>query len=260
MEDVTYSTDDAIATLTLDRPEARNAYSSEMAGGVVDALDAAEADSDVSALVITGKGDAFSAGGDLKAMKERSGMFAGDATELRRNYMEGLQRVPRRFNTFEKPVIAAINGPAIGAGLDLALMCDIRIAAEDAKFGSTFAKVGLIPGDGGAYLLTRIVGFPKAVELILTARVIDADEALDIDLVNRLVPRDEVLDEATSMARRIASLPDKAVQAAKATLYQSVDNDLETSLQLTAAMQGCVQSTEDHDRAVDELLESLRSD
>jgi enoyl-CoA hydratase/carnithine racemase len=260
MEDVTYSTDESIATLTLDRPEARNAYTTAMAEGVVEALDAADADPDVSALIVTGRGDAFSAGGDLKAMKERSGMFAGDATELRKNYMKGLQRVPRRFNTFEKPVIAAINGPAIGAGLDLSLMCDIRIASQDAKFGSTFAKVGLIPGDGGAYLLARVVGFPKAVELILTARIIDADEAREMDLVNRVVPEDEVLDEARGMAERIASLPDKAVQAAKATLYQSVDNDLETSLQLTAAMQGCVQSTEDHDRAVEELLESLGSD
>mgnify|MGYP006297841523 CR=1 FL=1 len=258
MSDVLYEVDDAIATITLNRPDARNAYSSQMADGVVDALDRAEEDAAVHVVLVTGAGDAFCAGGDLKAMRDKSGMFAGDPVELRDNYRKGLQRVPRRFDQFEKPVVAAVNGPAIGAGLDLALMCDIRVASDRAKFGSTFARVGLIPGDGGAYLLQRVVGFAKAVELILTAKVIDADEALDIELVNRVVDHDQVQQQARQTAEQIASLPPKAVKMAKAALYRCVDQDIETSLQLTAALQACVQRTDEHEEAVEAVIESLK--
>lgn len=259
MSDVLYDKDaDAgIATLTLNRPEARNAYSDAMAAELVEALDRADDDSEVRAVILTGAGDVFSAGGDLKAMRERSGMFSGDPVELRQNYLDGLQRIPRRLEAFEKPVIAAINGAAIGAGLDLSLMCDIRIASSEAKFGSTFARVGLIPGDGGAYLLPRVVGFAKAVELILTARIIDADEAEDIELITRQVDPEAVMDAARETAEQIASLPAKAVQTAKAALYRSVDRDIETALQITAALQSCVQQTDEHVEAVEAMLESL---
>lgn len=260
MSDVLYETDSPLATITLNRPEARNAYSDEMADELVDSLDAAERDDEVRAVVLTGAGDAFAAGGDLKAMQEKSGMFSGDPVELRDNYLQGLHRIPKRFESFEKPVVAAVNGPAIGAGLDLSLMCDLRIAGDRAKFGSTFAKVGVIPGDGGAYLLTRVVGFPKAVELILTAKIIDADEALEIDLVNEVVDHDSVLEEARATAERIASLPPKAVKLAKAALYRCVDQDLETSLQLTAALQSCVQHTDEHLEAVEAMLDQLSED
>ncbi len=257
MADILYDVDDAIATITLNRPDARNAYSSQMAEELVEALDRAELDEQVRAVIVTGAGPAFCAGGDLKAMRDKSGMFAGDPVELRDNYLRGLQSIPRRFERFEKPVIAAINGHAIGAGLDLSLMCDIRIGSDKAKFGSTFAKVGLIPGDGGAYLLTRVVGFATAVELILTARIIDADEALDVGLVSEVVPRDDVLDRARETAAEIAQLPPKAVKIAKAALYRCVDRDIETSLQLTAALQSCVQRTDEHDQAVSEMLDQI---
>ncbi|MFB6373022.1 MAG: enoyl-CoA hydratase-related protein, partial [Bradymonadaceae bacterium] len=257
---ILYDVDAPIATITLNRPEARNAWSSGMAEGVVDALDDADADDRVRCVIVTGAGEAFCAGGDLKAMRDRSGMFEGDPVELRDNYLKGLQAVPRRFEAFEKPVVAAINGPAVGAGLDLTLMCDLRIASETAKFGSTFAKVGVIPGDGGAYLLRRIVGFAKAVELILTAKIIDAEEALDIDLITRLVPDDRVMEEARRTAEQIASLPPKAVKMAKAALYRCADQDIETSLQLTAALQSCVQHTDEHRRAIEDVIASLQKD
>lgn len=258
MSDLLYDVDTPLATITLNRPDTRNAWSSEMAEGVVDALDAAARDDDVRCVLLTGAGDAFCAGGDLEAMRDRSGMFDGDPVELRDNYIDGLQAVTRRFDAFEKPVVAAINGPAVGAGLGLACMCDLRIASEQAEFGSTFARVGVIPGEGGAYLLRRIVGFPKAVELILTAKVIDAREALDIDLVTRLVDDDAVMKEARSTAEQIASLPPKAVKMAKAALYRCVDEDLETSLQLTAALQACVQHTDEHREAVEDVIASLK--
>lgn len=257
MPDVLYDVEDAIATITLNRPDARNAYSSEMANELIEALDSAEIDRAVRAVIVTGAGPAFCAGGDLKAMRDESGMFAGDPVELRDNYLRGMQRIPRRFESFEKPVIAAINGHAIGAGLDLSLMCDIRIASRAAKFGSTFARVGLIPGDGGAYLLTRVVGFARAVELILTAKVIDAERALAIELVHEVVEPDQVLERARETAAQIAELPPKAVKTAKAALYRCADRDIETSLQITAALQSCVQRTDEHKEAVEAMLEKI---
>ncbi len=260
MSHLLYDVEETIATITLNRPEASNAYSSKMVRELVNALDEAEGDDEVRVVIVTGAGRSFCAGGDLKAMRDRTGMFSGDPVELRDKYLRGIQTIPRRFDSFEKPTIAAINGAAIGAGLGLAATCDLRISAEGAKFGSTFARVGLIPGDGGAYLLTRVVGFSRALELILTAEIIDARRALDIDLVHRVVPDEEVMDEARKVARQIASLPPKAVRTAKAALYRSVDRDLETSLHITAALQGLIQRTEEHDQAVRDLLENLRSD
>lgn len=257
MNDIIYEVDDHVATITLDRPEARNAYSESMAEGLVASLDKAERDDEIRTVIVTGAGEAFCAGGDLKAMRDKTGMFSGDPVELRDNYLRGLQRVPRRFESFEKPVVAAINGPAVGAGLDLALMCDLRVASQEARFGVPAAKVGVIPGDGGAYLLTRVVGFPKAVELLLTARILEADEALEIDLIHRAVEPGETLEEARALADRIAALPPKAVRIAKAALYRCADQDHETSLQLTAALQSCVQHTDEHRRSVLEVLESL---
>lgn len=257
MSHVLYETKGPVATITLNRPEARNAYSDEMVVELIEGLDRAERDEEIRVVVLTGAGSAFCAGGDLKAMRDRTGMFAGDPVELRARYLQGLQRVTRRFNSFEKPVIAAVNGAAIGAGLGLALCCDLRIASERARFGSTFAKVGLIPGDGGAYLLMRVVGFSRALELVMTARVLDAAEALAIDLVHRVVAPDRVLEEAYAMAEQIASLPPKAIQMSKAALYRCVDRDLETSLQLTAALQGLIQCTDEHQEAVESLLASI---
>ncbi len=257
MADVLYDRDGTIATITLNRPDARNAYSATMVEEIVGALDRAEADEEVRVVIFTGAGSAFCAGGDLKAMRDRSGMFGGDPIELREKYLRGIQTIPRRFDSFEKPTIAAINGAAVGAGLGLALACDLRISSDRAKFGSTFARVGVIPGDGGAYFLTRVVGFARALELILTARIIDADEALDIDLVHQVVADDEVMDTAGELAAEIAALPPKAVRTAKAALYRSVDRDLETALQITAALQGLIQRTDEHQEAVEALLDSL---
>lgn len=259
MPDVLYEVRDAVATITLNRPDARNAYSEAMVSELLEALDDADSNEAVRAVVVTGAGSVFSAGGDLKAMRDRTGMFAGDPAELRNQYRKGLQQITRRFDAFEKPVVVAVNGAAIGAGLDLALMADLRIASNDATFGSTFAKVGLIPGDGGAYLLTRVVGFARALDLVLTARIIGAPEALSMGLVTELAPKEEVVARAVERAEQIASLPPKAVQAAKACLYRSVDQDLETALQLTAALQATVQHTDDHVEAVERLINELSS-
>lgn len=235
-----------LATITLDRPEARNAYSDEMCEQLVAALERAEHSDAVRCVILTGAGEAFHAGGDIKAMRARSGMFAGDPAELRARYIRGIQAVPRRIAEFSKPLIAAINGAAIGAGLDLACMCDIRIARAGAKLGSTFVKVGLVPGDGGAYFLTRTVGFPRALELMLTGRVITAEEGLSIGLVHEVVAADQLMHVACERAEAIARNPPTAVQLTKRAAYRSYNADQATALELAATFQGIVQNLEDH--------------
>ncbi|MBC8068975.1 MAG: enoyl-CoA hydratase/isomerase family protein [Deltaproteobacteria bacterium] len=252
--DLRYQTEGVLATITLDRPEARNAYSSEMVDSLVAALDAAERDDAIRAIVLTGAGKAFHAGGDLKQMQAASGMFAGDPVALRRQYIEGIQRVPRRLAQLDKPIVAAINGAAIGAGLDLACMCDLRVVARGAQLGSTFVKVGLVPGDGGAYFLARTIGFSRALELVLTGRLVDADEAAAIGLVHRVVEPDQLAHAARELALAVAANAPLAVRLTKRAAYRSWDLDLDTALELAATYQGVVQNTADHREAVAAIL------
>ncbi|MFO1031384.1 MAG: enoyl-CoA hydratase-related protein [Planctomycetota bacterium] len=244
------STDGPVATLTLDRPDARNAYSDAMCEQLVQGLLDCERDPAVRCTILTGAGAAFHAGGDLKAMRERSGMFAGDPAELRQRYQRGIQAVPRTIALCQKPLLAAINGPAIGAGLDLACMCDLRLAARTAQLGSTFVRVGLVPGDGGAFFLARVVGFPRALELMLTGRVVDADEALRLGLVHEVTAPDQLLPRAHELARQIAAHPPMAVQLTKRAAYASWHLDQATALELAATYQGIVQNLPDHARAI----------
>lgn len=263
MPDASYTLDESdprIAWIRLQRPEARNAYSDQMLDDLVAAFDAAEADDGVRCVILTGEGPAFSAGGDLKAMQQHAGMFAGDAVRLRGRYQAGIHRIPRRIARFDKPIVAAVNGPAIGAGLDLACMCDIRIAARSARFGSTFVKVGLIPGDGGAYFLTRTVGFPLALELVMSGRVIDADEALRINLVHAVVVDGELIAAARKRAERLARNAPLAVRLAKRLCYRAYESSLDLSLEMAATAQGIVQNTRDHDEGVAAILEKRRPD
>ena len=247
--------DGYLLKITLDREDARNAYSLEMIESLVQALNHAEADDDIRCVIITGAGSTFSAGGDLKLMQDHGDMFEGDPVRLRNQYLRGIQRIPRRFARFEKPVIAAINGPAIGAGLDLACMCDIRIAANGARFGSTFVKLGLIPGDGGAYLLSRIVGFPRALDMVMTGRVLDTIEAERIGLVGEVTEAEDLWRLVYKRAHKIASNAPLAVRLAKSATYQSWDLNLEAALNLAATYQGIVQNTADHDEGVAAMLE-----
>jgi len=237
---------DQAATITLNRPEARNAYSEEMCRQLCAALDQCEDDPGVRAVVLTGAGAAFHAGGDVKAMRARSGMFAGDPAELRRRYLDGIQAVPRRIATFRKPLICAINGPAIGAGLDLACMCDLRVAARSAKLGSTFVRVGLVPGDGGAFFLARTVGFPRALELMLRGRVLDAEESLRIGLVHEVVEDLDLQARARALAEELSALPSEAVQLTKRAAYESWNSEVHRALELAATYQGIAQNHPDH--------------
>lgn len=249
-QDLTYDPQPPVAVIALNRPAARNAYSDEMIASLEQAFDVAAADPDVRVVILTGAGSTFSAGGDLKAMQAKAGMFAGEPLELRRRYIEGIQRVPRRLARFDKPVIAALNGPAIGAGLDLACMCDFRIAARSAKLGSTFVKLGLVPGDGGSLFLARVLGPARALELILTGRVLSADEALAMGLVGQVVDDALLLSEAGKLAQELAANSPQAVRLAKSLFYQSLPFDLEAALNLAASYQAMVQNADDHREAL----------
>lgn len=260
LTDLTYRTDGPLAYITLDREEARNAYSYEMIDSFVRALNTAELDHDVRCVIITGSGTSFSAGGDLKQMRDKEGMFQGGPVELRSRYLAGIHRIPRRLARFEKPVIAAINGPAIGAGLDLACMCDIRIAANGARFGSTFVKLGLIPGDGGAYFLARIVGFPRALEMMMTGRVIDTIEAERIGLVTKVVEPEELWEAVHKTANKIAKNAPLAVRLAKSATYLSWDLSMNGALNLAATYQGIVQNSADHGEGVEAMIEGRKPD
>ncbi len=253
--DLQYEKTGHVAQITLDRELARNAYSLEMIASLEAAFDEAERDPDVRCVVLTGAGITFSAGGDVKAMLDKTGMFEGAPFALRQRYFTGIHRVPRRIARFDKPIVAALNGSAIGAGLDLACMCDIRIASRSAKFGSTFVKLGLVPGDGGAYVLAQVIGFPRALELMLTGRVIDSEEAERIGLVHQVTDPHAVLESAHQKARQIAENAPIAVRLTKAMAYQAQHMSLEQALQTAATCQGIAQNSRDHLEGVEALIE-----
>lgn len=257
---VLYQVADGIATLTLNDPERRNALGDEMITAVVAALERFRADETAKVLVITGAGKAFCSGGDLKMMERwrdggEGGKPAFDPIAQRDRYRFGIQQIPLTFARIEKPVIAAVNGPAVGAGCDLALMADIRIASDRAKFGEIFSRLGLAPGDGGAYFLPRIVGVEKACELIFTGEIIDAAEAGRIRMVSRVVPDADLMTAARALAVKIASGPLQAHRMAKFAIYRGLHQTLEESLQTMALMQSMLHGTKDHEEGVRAFLE-----
>ena len=172
-------------------------------------------DRDVRCAILTGAGSAFSAGGNLKAMRERSGGFSGGGVHIRERYRNGIHRIIRALWGIEVPLLAAVNGPAIGLGNDVACLADIRIAADNAIFGATFLRVGLVPGDGGAWILPRVIGQSRAAELFFTADTIDAQTALAWGLVSKLVPADKLMDEARALAARICRQPPDVLRMTK---------------------------------------------
>jgi enoyl-CoA hydratase/carnithine racemase len=249
--------DGPILTITLNQPERRNPISDlDMIDALLAAIAAADADIAVRAVILTGAGSAFSSGGDVKKMAiGGGGVRSSNPAETRRNYRYGIQRLPLAFQALDVPVIAAVNGAAVGAGCDLACMCDIRVAGESARFAESFVRLGIIPGDGGAWILPRIVGFPKATELVLTGEMIDAAEALKIGLVTHVVPDDQLVMRAKEIANKIAANPPHAVRMAKRLLRQGQDTSLSNILEMSAAMQAVVHTTADHDEAITAFVE-----
>ncbi|WP_439546120.1 crotonase/enoyl-CoA hydratase family protein [Sandarakinorhabdus sp.] len=253
---VLYEADGAIVTITLNQPELRNPVSDDdMVDAILAALARLENDPQARVAILTGAGKGFSSGGNLKKMASGEGLVSASPIATRRNYLTGIQRLPRAFAALEVPIIAAVNGPAIGAGCDLTCMCDIRIAAESAKFAESFVKLGIVPGDGGAWLLPFVVGHAKAAELALTGDMIDAAEALRIGLVSRVVPDAELLDAARAIGSRIAANPTQAVRMTKRLLWEARTASLDTVLNLSAAMQALAHTTDDNREAMAAFLE-----
>jgi len=253
---ILYEQDGAIVIITLNRPETRNPISEAgMVDGLVSAIERINADRSVRCAILTGAGSAFSSGGDLRKMHENMTERAGNPISTVYYYAEGIQRIPLAFAKLEAPIIAAVNGPAIGAGCDLTCMCDIRIAGESARFAESFVKVGIIPGDGGAWLLPRVVGFSKACEMTFTGDTLNAQEALACGLVSKVVPDAELLAAAGAIAARIAANPPKAVRMTKRLMVQGRDMSLPALLEMSAAMQALAHTTADHREAVTAFLE-----
>lgn len=244
MDELRWSIDDGVGTITLNRPESRNAFTFEMVHEWARLLRDAKRDDAVRVIVLTGAGEkAFCSGVDLSSISNAN----PDLTPLQRKSQlhDEIHQVAHALADLDKPVIASINGVAVGAGLDMALMCDMRIMSTSARVSEGYVKVGLTPGDGGAYYLPRIVGMAKALELLLTGDFIDADEAYRIGLVNRLAAPEDLFDETMRLARTIAGHPPVTVRLIKRATYQSADTDLRTALDLISSHFAVVAATED---------------
>jgi enoyl-CoA hydratase/carnithine racemase len=258
-EYVTYEQDGHVVTLTLNAPDKRNAISTFAdCDAVVAAVHRVNRDRSVRAVILTGAGTAFCAGGDLKAMRDRRGIIEGSHADLRENYRRGVQAMANALYDCDAPTIAAVNGPAIGLGLDVACMCDMRIASEKASFAESFVKVGIVPGDGGAWLLPRVVGMSVACEMSFTGDVLTPQEAKEVRLVSRVVPHEELMDAARALAGRIAANPPEMVRMTKRLLREGQHTRLSTLLEMSAAFQALAHSTEDHKEAVGAMLEKRK--
>ena len=243
--------EDGIVTVRMNHPDTRNALTTpEQIQEFVDLCAELRRDKSARVMVLTGNGSAFCAGGNVKDMHERGGIFAGSPYELRNTYRDGIQRIPLAIYELDIPVIAAVNGPAIGAGLDLACMCDIRLAAPKAIFAESFVRLGIVPGDGGAWLLPRIIGIPKASLMAFTGDAIDAAKALEWGLVEQVCTHETLQTEAQALARRIASNPGHALRLCKRLLREGQHMRLDSLLELSAAYQALAHHTEDHQEAV----------
>lgn len=252
----TYEQSGRVAVITLNRPESRNAIAThEDCATLVELFRRADEDPQVSVAILTGRGSAFCAGGDLKAMKERRGIGRlATPADTRTNYKRGVHSVARALMELEIATIAAVNGPAIGLGLDLAVLCDLRLIADSAKVASSFVKVGLVPGDGGAWVLQKAIGYARAAEMVLTGDTYTAAQAVELGLFNRSVPAAALMEEAQALAARIAVNPPRTVRMSKRLLREAQHARYADVLELSAAYQALSHETADHEEAVDAFL------
>ena len=240
-----------VVTLTINRPESRNPLGEDGDGDLfAEACARINADRDVRCAILTGAGKAFSAGGNLKSMKERSGTFAGVGVHIRERYRNGIHRIIKSLWNLEVPLIAAVNGAAIGLGNDVACLADIRVAANTAVFGATFLKIGLVPGDGGAWILPRTIGLSRASELFFTGDTISADVALQWGLVSKVVPADWLIGDVKALAARICRQPPDVLRMTKKLMREGQGVSFDTIMEMSASMQAIAHLTADHGEAV----------
>ena len=247
--------DGSVLTLTMSQPETRNALTGNTAvEEFVQVCDNIRKDLSVHVVILTAEGPIFSSGGNVKDMKR----FFDEALTpdlIREEYRQGIQRIPKALYNLDVPIICAVNGPAIGAGLDLTCMCDIRIASETATFAESFVRVGIVPGDGGAWLLPRVVGMSKASEMAFTGDALTAGQALACGLVSRVMPPDRLQDEARALADKIAANPGTVLRMTKRLLREGERSSLESLLEISAGYQAIAHKTADHREAVMAFIE-----
>lgn len=256
---IVYEKSGHVVTLTLNRPELRNALGMpgdldiwpEVAGRIND-------DNDVRAVILTGAGKHFSTGGNVRNMGDRAGdrgTRGASPADARKRYRTGVHRIVRAVRSIEVPVIAAVNGAAVGLGCDITCLCDMRIASERAQFGVTFLKLGLNPGDGGAWHLQKVIGLARASEMFYTADLIDAQTALEWGLVGKVVRHEALLDEARALAARVCRQPPDVLRMTKVLLREAQAGNIETILEMSAAMQGIAHHTDDHLEAINAFFD-----
>jgi len=249
--------EDGVAIITLNRPDKLNAFTTEMLAAWADALRICAERKDIRVVVLTGAGRGFCSGGDVRAMNESAG---GNAFERKQSLATRVHQIPLIMDTFEKPVLVAVNGVAAGAGLDMALMGDIRIAARSARFSESYIRVGIFAGDGGTWYLPRIVGMSRALEMLWTGKFIDAQEAERIGLVSRVVDDEQLMTECLTLAREIAAQSPLAVQMIKRAAYHSARMDLRAHLDMASSHLAAICTTADHQEALAAFREKRKGE
>jgi 2-(1,2-epoxy-1,2-dihydrophenyl)acetyl-CoA isomerase len=247
---------DGVLTVALAEPDTGNALDTTMAHALAEALERANTMPEVHCVLIRSTGGQFCTGGNVKDMARGADLMAGTVTEVQERLRTGLHRITRALRALEVPSVAAVNGAAVGAGFDLALMCDVRIAAQSARFAESFLRLGLVSGIGGAWFLTRLIGVAKAMELTLTSEFISAQTALDLRIVSRVVPDDELAPESTTLARTIAANPPQALRIAKRLVRESAEAGLDASLEMAASMQAILLCGDEHRTKVQQFLQN----
>jgi enoyl-CoA hydratase/carnithine racemase len=251
-DNILFNREDRAVWITLNRPEKLNAFGGSMREELFTALDVAGNDEHVRAIVITGAGRGFCAGGDIEFMAE---LQKRDDAEAFRSLLESGRRVVSRIRSIEKPVIAMVNGVAAGAGLNLALACDIRIASETARFSQAFTKIGLHPDWGGTFFLPRLVGTANACELIFTGDMIGAQDGLNMGLLNRVVPADQLLSVTREMVEKLVCRPPRAIALAKRAIYKGIEENLEAALDYEMEAQTACFNSEDASEGIQAFIQ-----
>jgi len=243
-----------IATITMNRPEMMNALNIQMLQEMVAAIDEIARNDDVRVVILTGAGRVFCSGADISEGGKASGL-SGTPVEMHHNVRNSYQKVALGLQRLDKPTIAMVNGAAVGAGCDFAFACDMRVGSEKARFRNGFVRVGLIPGGGGTWLYTRLMGLGRGLEFLFTGDFLEAEEAERIGVLNKIVPADDLERETMELAQKIANNPPLAVQMSKMMAYKALESDLEAALEQAAACQALALSSEDHREGVDAFIE-----
>lgn len=251
-EELLFAVEAGVATITINRPERRNAFTDEMVRQWVSWLEECRTRADVQVIVFTAVGDSFSSGGDTGGLAEKAQQTPLQAKE---RLMANSQALARTVATIDKPIIAAVNGTAVGGGMDVALMCDVRLAAASARFAETYAKMGLIPGVGGAWFLPRLIGTAAALDMFWTARWVSADEALQLGIVNRVFPDDEFRSGVAAYAAQIAAAAPMSIRFIKRLVYQGMTSDLHAHLDALSSHLALVRTSADHKEALQAFKE-----